>query len=105
MKVRQPKHVCLVYDDGVCVWNIETRFNNVSGNQYVILTINELHHGAFKLVSLHLAVCNSNFCIGNEFENYIGNTLDITHTVVYKKYLSSPSYFIAHRITNNSFFI
>src|SRR5882724_1504954 len=93
----------IMNNDRVRIRNIQTRFDNVGGNQYIVFTFNKLHHYFFQFVTIHLAMSNSNSGIRNKFENSIGHLLDITNSIMYEKNLPSPTQLLAYGIANNYF--
>ena len=97
MKLRQPKPVCVIYNDRIGIRNINSRFDNRRANQNIDLPKHKFYHRFFKFVFMHLPVRNTNPKFRYQLLNIISEFLDRLHPVMYKKNLSLPVQLKKHR--------
>jgi hypothetical protein len=50
----------IVHNNCIHIWNIDTAFDNIGANKYIIFSINEIKNMFFQFMSFHLPVCNAN---------------------------------------------
>ena len=100
MKVRKPKVMCLVDNDGIGVRYIQPGFDYGRRDQDIVIPFDISKHDLFQLRAFHLAMCNHSFYIGTDPFNeglHFGNVL---YPVMNKKYLPPPVDLIIYCFTN-----
>src|SRR5512133_32263 len=82
--------MCIVNEDCVGIRDIETGFDNGSGNQHIIISLYEIEHYVFDLFAFHLAVNNCNPDVGTDPAQMIADLLYVLNPVMHKEYLAIP---------------
>src|SRR5690554_881084 len=103
MQFTQSKLMCIIYNDGVGIGNIQPRLNNSGGNKHIVLPIYKVHHYFFQLCTLHLTMTYRCFDFGEQTVNIRLYLKDVLHTVVDNEDLTSSFYFITYGFTNYIF--
>jgi hypothetical protein len=84
IQVCQTKLIRSIDNDGVCIGNIETTFDDRRANEHVDFPGNKSRHHAFQFVRIHLPVPDFNSGRGTKIDDPITHSLDSRYAIVQK---------------------
>src|SRR5260370_11599408 len=105
IKIVQAKAVGAVDNDSVCIWNVETAFNDGSANKHIDFSGDETRHHFLELVRIHLAVTDLDPRLGNKIDNAFAHALDGVDAVMQKINLTLTFELTIDRVPDNSFVV
>ena len=76
MYLSQAESVGAIHNNRVCVWNINTRFNNCRTDQHIAAFVIEIRHDLFEFSFTHLTMADGHASTGNNFNDFLGSILD-----------------------------
>ena len=92
-------------DDGVCVGDVETAFNDCGANEHVDFPGNESRHNAFQFVGIHLAMPDLNSGLWAKIDDPIAHARDGRYAIVQEEYLPLPFELAINRRANKPLII
>src|SRR5690554_7079028 len=84
----------VVDDDGVGIGNVQSRFDNGGGYEYVVGAINKIEHDFLERGAVHLSVCHYGLDVGKYSLNQVLNFLNVLNAVVDKEHLTVALHFV-----------
>src|SRR3546814_9056712 len=78
----------IVNKDRICVGDVQSRFHNGGGNQYIVFSFDEAEHDVFQLFPFHLSVPHCNTDSGTESPDEAGHFFNITDAIMDKENLT-----------------
>ena len=105
IQIRQTKLIRAIDDDRVCVWNIETAFDDGGANEDICFPGYESRHHCFELVGIHLAVSDFNSGVRTKIDNAIAHPLNARDPIMQKEYLPLAFQFAFNRGANDQVII
>ncbi len=88
MQLGQAESVRIVYKNRIRIRNVQPRFDNRRAYKHVGLARHKIYHCRLKLALGHLAVCDGNLCVTDQFLNFPGLFLNCFNSVVQEKHLA-----------------
>src|SRR5437762_2401376 len=90
--------MCIIYDDGIHVWNVYTAFHDIGTYKHIIFFIHKIQDRFFQLITVHLPMCKGNTEIRAESLDECFHFCQAMYAVMNKKYLPAPFCFIINGI-------
>ena len=77
MQIRKPVVVGLIDEDRVDVGNIQAALDDRRRHQDVGFAADELDHGFFQLMLVHLAMADDDTSLGHDLTQFVGDVVDV----------------------------
>src|SRR6187399_2523555 len=90
----------IVHNNCIYIGNIDTAFNYIGADKYIILSINKIKNMFFQLMPFHLTMRNTNTQIRAQCLDNISHFRQALNTIINKKDLATSFSFIVDRITD-----